>query len=54
MMGHHEKMINGDEQDVFTRWRHMMYWKSGQIRKTKRRFNKRQRHNAKMELRYLS
>ena len=45
MMGHRERLINGDEYDAFTDWRKVLccLGRPGIVRKTKRRFWKRQR-----------
>lgn len=34
---------DGEEQDAFTGWRRYLRWKPGQLRKVKRRSNKRDR-----------
>ena len=50
MMGHRERMINGDEFDCFHRgWRKMLcvFSKPGVARKTKARFSRRVRKQAK-------
>jgi hypothetical protein len=38
---------DGDEQDAFTGWRHVMFWQRGELRKIKRRASKRERRAAK-------
>ena len=38
---------NGDEQDAFAGWRHVMFWQRGELRKIKRRASKRERRTAK-------
>lgn len=47
--------VNGDEQDAFTGWRHVMFWQRGELRKIKRRASKRERRTAKtvVEREYL-
>lgn len=53
MMGHRGKMINGDEMDAFTRRqrpRHSRRWRQGRLEKIKRRYNKRQRKAAKIQI----
>ena len=40
----------GDEYDVFTSWREVMIWKSGQIAKVKKRFNRRLRRSIRRQL----
>lgn len=43
---------DGDEQDAFSRyWRSALIWKPGQIKKIKRRANKRDRRNAQQDIR---
>jgi len=54
MMGHREKLKDGDEQDAFTGWRHMMHWRTGALRAIKKRFNKRVRKNARKALKEVS
>jgi len=41
---------SGDEYDAFTRWRRLLRWKAGQIKKIKQRYNKRLRRKIKQEL----
>jgi len=41
MMGHHETLKSGDEQDALTGWRKVLSWRAGQRKKIKRRYNKR-------------
>ena len=38
---------NADEQDAFTKWRHVMFWQRGELRRIKRRSAKRERRKAK-------
>jgi hypothetical protein len=38
---------DGDEQDAFTGWRHVMSWQRGELRKIKRRAGKRERRVAR-------
>lgn len=47
MMGHKEKLRGGDEWDAFTDWRKVVKMQRGELSKTKKRFNKRQRREAK-------
>ena len=51
MMGHRERLRGGDEYDALTRWKRFLYWRPGQRRTIKRRFNKRQRQRP-MTARY--
>lgn len=42
----------GEEQDAFSRyWRQRIHWKRGQLKKAKRRFNKRLRHEGRIDAR---
>ena len=36
-------MNNGDEYDALTKWKRFIKWRSGQRKKIKRRYNKRER-----------
>lgn len=47
------KLINGDEQDVFSKWRHMIRWRRGETKAIKRGYNRRFRRYAKNDLRKL-
>jgi hypothetical protein len=38
-----------DEQDAYTRWRKMLFWQRGELRKIKRRTHKRERRQSKQE-----
>ena len=44
--------VGGDEQDAFSRWRHIHSWRPGELRKIKRRAGKRERHIAREYLRH--
>lgn len=50
MMGHREKLVGGEEYDALTRARKWHGWRSGMIKKVKRRFWKRIRKEVRMEL----
>jgi hypothetical protein len=39
---------DGYEQDAFTGWRHVYHWRPGELRKIKRRANKRERRTARV------
>ncbi len=39
-----------EEQDAFTGWRKVMLWQCGEIRKIKRRANKRERRRGRAEI----
>ena len=41
---------DGDEQDAFTGWRKYMHWKPGEVKRIKRRANKRDRQAAKRRI----
>jgi hypothetical protein len=41
----------GDEQDAFTAWRHLLYWRPGQRQAVKRRASRRTRRQARQALR---
>lgn len=43
------KTVDGDEQDCYTRWRHMLVWtgRAGAVKKVKRRTHKRERQEWK-------
>lgn len=45
------KMHDADEFDAFTGWRHVMHWRPGAIKKIKRRSNKRERREARDNIR---
>ena len=36
-----------DEQDAYTGWRRMLFWQTGELKKTKRRTHKRERREAR-------
>lgn len=42
---------DADEQDAFTGWRKYLRWKRGELRKIKRRASKRDRQQAKAQIR---
>lgn len=42
---------NADEYDAFTKWRRYYRWKPGQLRLLKRRASKRDRRQARAEIR---
>lgn len=45
-----EKFINGDEEDCFGSWRKYLYWRSGERKEIKKKFNRRIRRKTKQEL----
>lgn len=51
MMGHKERLKGELEYDAFTSWRKFLGWKSGTLKYAKRKFNKRQRKQAKRAIR---
>jgi hypothetical protein len=50
MMGHREKLRDGDEYDVFTKWRKIILWARGEVRRIKKRFTRRIRRKVKQVL----
>jgi len=40
-----------DEQDAYTGWRRVMIWRPGEIKKIKQRTHRRERREAKQEIR---
>jgi len=40
----------GQEYEAFTGWRKCLFWQKGELKKVKRGFNKRQRKEAKSDL----
>jgi len=50
MMGHRGTKKGPWEWDAFTSWRKVMFWKPGQLRAIKRKYNKRMRKLVKAEL----
>ncbi len=46
------RCIDGDEVDAFTAWRKRCIWRAGDIRKIKRRFNKRVRAKGRREAKW--
>jgi hypothetical protein len=51
MMGHRGELKDGDEWDALTRARRFYHWRPGELRAIKRRYNKRQRKEARFECR---
>jgi hypothetical protein len=43
------RMVDGDEYDAYTRWRHLLHWRPGQIKAIKRRTHKRERREGRRE-----
>ncbi len=52
MMGHKQKLNSGDEYDVVSRWRKLLCYcqRAGVTSKIKRKLNRRDRQQAKLEL----
>lgn len=44
------RAAGGEEQDAFSEWRKLLNWKPGEIKKLKRKANKRERQQAKKEI----
>lgn len=44
--------VGGDEQDVFSRWRHVLKWtqRPGAIKRVKQRANRRERRTTKQRV----
>jgi hypothetical protein len=40
--------VGGAEYDAFTGWRHVLHWRPGELRKIKRRANKRDRRTVRV------
>jgi hypothetical protein len=49
----HRRIHDGDEQDVYTGWRKLYVWtkRAGAVKKIKKRTHKRERQEAKEEIR---
>jgi hypothetical protein len=45
------QMAGGEEYDAFTGWRKYLHWHKGQLKKVKRRSNKRERRKAQEMIR---
>jgi hypothetical protein len=47
------RIADGDEQDVYSRWRHVMCWtqRAGAVKAVKRRTHRRERREAAAEIR---
>lgn len=45
------RIKTADEQDAFTGWRRYLHWRPGEIKAIKRRAHKRERQEARRELR---
>ena len=44
-------MISGDEVDALTRWRKYLKWRSGERKRVKQKYNRRERKSVKLKLR---
>jgi hypothetical protein len=54
MMGHRERLKKTDEEEAFSKsWRHYIRWKSGELKRIKRRYHKRLRKKVRMGNRKL-
>jgi hypothetical protein len=40
-----------EEQDAFSGWRKVLFWQPGELRKAKRRYHKKERRQARQEIR---
>lgn len=45
------RCVGGDEQDAFTGWRRVVSWKRNELRRIKTAANRRERREAKREIR---
>lgn len=45
------RIVDWDEYDLVTGWRKVVRWQRGEIRKLKRRINKRERQDGKRQAR---
>ena len=45
------RTVGGDEFEAFTRWRRILSWQRGELRKLKRKSAKRERKDAKRVIR---
>lgn len=41
-----------EEKDAVTGWRHVLSWRRGELRRVKNRMNRRERREARRELRW--
>lgn len=44
------RMVNGDEVNAFSKWRHDYFWKPGERKAIKRRVSRRERREAKTDI----
>lgn len=51
MMGHRQRLIDGDEHDAVTGWRRYLRWRPGERSAVKRRIRRRERHEAALKIR---
>lgn len=51
MMGHHEKLTGGDEEDALTPWHRYLHWRPGEHHRVKAGFSRRVRRQVKQVLR---
>ena len=45
------KAVGGDEQDAFSPWRSLLRWRPGEVKALKRKANKRERKQARDDIR---
>ncbi len=43
------RIVTGEEQDLYTSWRRVLFWQRGERKKIKRRTHKRERHEGRQE-----
>lgn len=44
------RMIRAEEYDLYTKWRHVLFWQQGERHKIKRRTHKRERREAQQQI----
>ena len=49
MMGRRLRLRGGDEWDVVTGWRRVLHWRAGEVKKIKRKMNRRERKDGRRE-----
>lgn len=52
MMGHRERLKGAIEYDALTRWRKYLFWRAGERKAIKRKFNRRVRQETRRELQW--
>lgn len=44
------RVVTTDEQDLYTGWRHVLFWQRGERKKIKKRTHRRERREARAEI----